>query len=326
MTTLAPAGLLVPRLAEAIRTGLKTRPFRLPFECFYDEVGSALFDAITILPEYGVARAERRLLERHREVAAEWLPHHLEVVELGSGTGRTTHRLLETLARRGPVLYHPVDISPTALVECQRQMAGVRDLTVRPFEGTHEEGLRAVVASRQPATTLLVLFLGSNIGNFERPRAKAFLSDVRAQMQTGDCMLLGADLVKPEPLLLAAYDDPAGVTAAFNRNALARVNRELDADFDIRAFAHRAVYDKEARRVEMHLVTEETQHVRVGALDLDLWLAPGETIWTESSYKFLPDEVPRMGARCGFASVVEWIDAQWPFSLSLLVARHEIDR
>jgi dimethylhistidine N-methyltransferase len=325
VTTLAPAGLLGPETARAIRVGLSTRPLRLPFECLYDEVGSALFDAITLLPEYGVSRAERRLLDRHREVIAEWLPHHLEVVELGSGTGRTTHRLLEGLARRGPVLYHPVDISPSALAECQRQMEGIRGLTVQPFEGTHQEGLGAVVARRQPGSTLLVLFLGSNIGNFEPPRARGFLSDVRSRLQTGDGLLLGADLVKPEPVLLAAYDDSVGVTAAFNRNALARVNRELEADFDIKAFAHRAVYDKEARRVEMHLVTEETQHVRVAVLGLDLWLAPGETIWTESSYKFLPDELPRMGGASGFASAVEWIDALWPFSLSLLVARHEID-
>jgi dimethylhistidine N-methyltransferase len=320
VTTLARGGLLTPETAEAIRSGLGTRPLRLPFECFYDDVGSALFDAITRLPEYGLSRAERRLLERCRHAIAQELAPPLEVVELGSGSGHTTRPLLEALVRQGATRSYPVDISPAALALCRRQMAGITDLVVRPIEAAHVEGLDAAVAQRLGHGTLLLLFLGSNIGNFEPARAREFLCEVRARLKPGDFVLLGADLVKPAALLLAAYDDAAGVTAAFNRNALVRLNRELEADFEPRAFAHRALYEAGARRIEMHLVAGAPQSVRVGAFDLALELAAGESIWTESSYKFLPGELSRMGEDCGFEAVGEWTDPGWPFALSLMTS------
>jgi dimethylhistidine N-methyltransferase len=318
VTTLARGGLLAPETAEAIRSGLAARPLRLPFECFYDEVGSALFDAITRLPEYGLSRAERRLLERSRHAIARELAPPLEVVELGSGSGHTTRPLLEALVRHGATRYHPVDISAAALAECRRQMAGIPDLVVRPIEGAHVEGLDQAVAQRVAHGTLAVLFLGSNIGNFEPPRARELLCEVRARLKPGDFVLLGADLVKPAAVLLAAYDDAAGVTAAFNRNALVHLNRELDADFDPRAFAHRALYDAAARRVEMHLVARAPQSVRVSALGLELQLSKGDWIWTESSYKFLPGELQRLGLECGFEAAGEWTDSGWSFTLSLM--------
>jgi L-histidine N-alpha-methyltransferase len=318
--TLAPPGLLQPKLRHAIRHGLSTRPLSLPVECLYDPLGSALFDAITRLPEYGLSRAERRLLDRHRHVLAEWLPAPLSAVELGSGTGATTAILLEALARRGPVAYHPIDISAAALADCKRRVEGIKGIDVRPFEGTHRDGLASVSQGRAPGSSLLVLFLGSSIGNLERDDVRPFLTELRSFLRPGDALLLGADLVKPEALLLAAYDDPLGLTAAFNRNALSRVNRELDADFDPRAFRHRAIYDPCARRVEMHLVSEEPQCVEIGALGMRLTLAPGETIHTESSHKFQHGELAAIGRCCGFVSVVEWDDAEWPFSVTLLVA------
>jgi L-histidine N-alpha-methyltransferase len=322
LTSLAAApGLREPSVADAIRTGLAQAPRRLPFECFYDDLGSALFVAITELPEYGLSRAERRLLTDRRGEIAELLPSPLEVVELGSGSGRTTRRLLEALVDRGPVRYHPVDISAAALEECRREMFDVRGLTVAPFEGSHLEGLEASMARRRPGATVLALFLGSNLGNFDRDLAQDFLREIRKRLRPGDGLLLGADLVKPEPMLLAAYDDPAGVSAAFNRNALARINRELEGDFDVAAFAHRAVYDPLERRVEMHLSSPRAQHVRVKGLGLEFTLAPGETIWTESSHKFLPGELPHMGEEAGFSSLAEWTDDEWPFALSLLVAQ-----
>ena len=284
--TLAPPGLLQPKLRHAIRHGLSTRPLSLPVECLYDPLGSALFDAITRLPEYGLSRAERRLLERHSHVLAQWLPTPLSVVELGSGTGATTAILLDGLARRGRVCYRPVDISAAALADCKRRVEGIKGVDVSPFEGSHRDGLAHASQGRTPGTSLLVLFLGSSIGNLERDEVRPFLSELRSFLRPGDALLLGADLVKPEALLLAAYDDPLGLTAAFNRNALARVNRELDADFDPRAFQHRAIYDPLARRVEMHLVSEEPQCVEIGALGMRLMLALGETIHTESSHKF----------------------------------------
>jgi L-histidine N-alpha-methyltransferase len=319
-TTLAPPGLLSPKLRHAIRHGLSTRPLSLPVECLYDPLGSALFDAITRLPEYGLSRAERRLLERHRHVLAEWLPAPLQVVELGSGTGATTAILLEGLARRARVGYRPIDISPAALEDCKRRVEGIKGVDVKPFEGGHKDGLAQISQDRVPGSSLLVLFLGSSIGNLERDDMRLFLAEVRGFLRPGDALLLGADLVKPEPLLLAAYDDPLGLTAAFNKNALARVNRELDADFDPRAFQHRAIYDPFARRVEMHLVSDDSQCVEIGALGMRLALAAGETIHTESSHKFTHGELAAMGRCSGFVSVVEWDDAEWPFSVTLLVA------
>jgi dimethylhistidine N-methyltransferase len=320
LTTAAAQGLLSFETAAAIREGLGSRPRRLPFECFYDDVGSALFDAITLLPEYGVTRAERRLLRANRAAIVSRLNVPVEVVELGSGSGRTTRTLLESLARRGPVRYDPVDISAGALAECERQLAQVPGLTVRPFEGTHEEGLAAAVARRPPGRALLVLFLGSNIGNLDPAQARLFLCRVRARLRAGDFLLVGADLVKPEAQLQLAYDDPAGVTAAFNRNALARLNRELQANFDLAAFRHCARFDAQASRVEMHLVAERAMAVRIPPLGLELRIEGGESIWTESSYKFRPGELAELAETCGYARVDAWTDVEWPFSLDLLVA------
>jgi L-histidine Nalpha-methyltransferase len=321
VTTLAaPPRVFEPPLRQAVRAGLCGRPLRLPVECLYDPLGSALFDAITELPEYGLSRAERRLLLRQRHVLAEWLPSPLHVVELGSGGGQTTRILLEALARRGYLCYQPVDISRTALDDCADRIRLVPGVKVVPFEGRHADGLEAMALAREPDTALLVLFLGSSIGNLERSQIRAFLAELRSFLRPGDGVLLGADLVKPENLLLAAYDDPIGLTAAFNRNALVRVNRELEADFDPRAFTHRAVYDPAARRVEMHLVSEDRQRVTVAGLGLELRLEPGQTIWTESSHKFNRGELATAGRCSGFVSIVEWTDLEWPFALNLLVA------
>jgi dimethylhistidine N-methyltransferase len=318
MTTLAPAtGLLEPTVAEAIRLGLSADPRRLPFECFYDDVGSALFEAITQLPEYGLSRAGKRLLARHRDELAHLLPVGLEVVELGSGSGRTTRLLLEALAGRGRVTYRPVDISRAALGDCERELGWVPGLHVSPIEGSHLRGLEEALGPRDDRRPALVLFLGSNIGNFARAEAEAFLRDVRSRLRPADTFLLAADLVKPASVLIRAYDDPAGVSAAFNRNALARINRELLADFDVAAFRHRAAYDGAERRVEMHLVCDAPQEVRVRALDLYFRLAPGEAIWTESSYKFRPGEIAALGEGAGFELLREWTDEHWPFSQSL---------
>jgi L-histidine N-alpha-methyltransferase len=313
-------GLQEPALAQAIREALSATPRRLPFECFYDDLGSALFDAITCLPEYGLTRAELRLLHRHAAEVARRLPSPLEVVELGSGSGRKTRVLLDALTRRGPVVYRPVDIAGAALDACRREMSGLSGLVIAPLQQSHLEGLEAAVAMRDPRATVLVLFLGSNLGNFEPAEAARFLRGIRRNLRAGDAALVTADLEKAEGLLLAAYDDPLGLTAAFNRNALARLNRELGADFALRAFRHRALYAAAHRRVEMHLVAQSAQTVHLAALDFTLRLERGESIWTESSHKFAPGELSALGRDAGFENAALWQDLEWPFAQALWLA------
>lgn len=315
------SGLREPRLAAAIRDGLARRPLRLPPECLYDELGSALFEAITHLPEYGLTRAGQRLLLRHSQAMASRLPSLLDVVELGSGSGRKTRPLLEQLARRAKLRYVPVDISAAALLDCGNEIGGIEGVELLPLEARHLDGLKRAAAARREGVSLLVLFLGSNIGNFDRDEARVFLREIRASLAAGDALLIGADLEKPEPQLLSAYDDPIGLTAAFNLNVLGRLNRELSADFDVRGFSHRARYDRAERRIEMHLVSRRAQRACVGELGMALELSPGETIWTESSHKFGAGEIAGLGEGAGFEALADWTDADWPFSQTLLLAR-----
>lgn len=316
----ATPGLRAPRLAEAVHAALARRPRRLPFECFYDELGSALFEAITRLPEYGLSRAGLRLLERHAADVADALPGPLEVVELGSGSGRSTRILLERLAARRRIVFHAVDISPSALADCRREAERVPGVTCLPVEASHLDGLRDAARRRRPQARLLALFLGSNLGNFARDEAEAFLRDLRQALRPGDALLLGTDLQTSEARLLAAYDDPLGLSAAFNLNALARINRELDADFELAAFRHAVRWDAAARRVEMHLEALRPQTVRIRALPLTLELERGETIWTESSHKFDTAELRSLAERAGFVFGSQWLDDEWPFAQSLLLA------
>lgn len=320
-TTVASQGLRAPELAETVRAGLAQKPRRLPFECFYDELGSALFEAITRLPEYGLSRAGLRLLERHAGDVAAALPGPLEVVELGSGSGRSTRILLERLAATRPIVFYPVDISPSALADCRRETERVPGVSCVPIEASHLEGLRDAARRRNPQARLLALFLGSNLGNFGRDEAEAFLRELRQALRPGDALLLGTDLQMSEARLFAAYDDPLGLSAAFNLNALARINRELDADFELAAFRHTVRWNREARRVEMHLESVRDQIVRIRGLALTLPLERGETIWTESSHKFDAGELRSLAERTGFVCGSQWLDDEWPFAQSLLLAR-----
>lgn len=301
--------------ARDVREGLlKPGQKEIPCRYFYDEVGSALFDAITLLPEYGLTRADARLIRAHAPEIAARLDRPLAVAELGSGSGVKTRLLLEALGGR-PV-YTPIDVSAAALEKCAREVN--RAARVKPFSGSYLDGLRAV--SQRRRGRLLVLFLGSTIGNFEREAAARFLAEVRACLRPGDALLLGADLVKPAGRLLAAYDDPAGVTAAFNLNLLARANRELGASFDLRAFAHQARYDGAERRIEIYLVSRARQRVDVPAAGITVELAACETILTEYSHKFTAEGIAAMGRSAGFVLEAQWLDGEWPFAETLFVA------
>lgn len=295
--------------ADDVRRGL-TRPGHksLPPKYFYDAVGSALFEAITHLPEYGLTRADERLLCRHASDLAAALPEPVLVAELGSGTGTKTRHILAAL--RDLTAYYPIDLSATALARCADELNPYT--RVEPLEMSYLDGLAAV--PRAASHRLLLLFLGSTIGNFDPASRQDFLRSVRSRLHPGDALLLGADLVKPEAQILAAYDDPVGVTAAFNRNVLARINRELGANFDLRLFTHEARWNDEARRIEMHLRCQRDTIVSIPGAACEVSFSAGETIWTESSYKFAQAELDTLARDCGFLTQAQWIDSAWPFA------------
>jgi L-histidine N-alpha-methyltransferase len=307
--------------ASEVRAGL-ARPGQkeLPSKYLYDDVGSALFEVISHLPEYGLTRADERLLQRHASEIVERLDAPVAVAELGSGSGKKTRWILEALSRWQRTFYYPVEISRSALLMCQRELSDIDSLSIVGFEREYLDGLLEVAAHRQRGQRLFVLFLGSTIGNFDRPAGVKFLAEVRRILEPGDSLLLGTDLEKSSAQLLKAYDDELGVTAAFNLNLLARINRELDADFDLGQFVHTARINDEARSVEMHLRSKRRQTVRIPATDLRVEFLEGETIWTESSHKYSADEVFQMARNAGFSCQAQWIDEQWPFAESLLIA------
>jgi L-histidine Nalpha-methyltransferase len=308
--------------AADVRAGLtRAGQKELPSKYLYDDVGSALFEVITHLPEYGLTRADQRVLRRHAGAMVQHLDAPVAVAELGSGSGKKTRWILEALRRWQRTFYYPVELSRSALAMCERELSDIDSISIVGFEREYLDGLLEVAARRQPNQRLFVLFLGSTIGNFDRPAGIKFLSEVRRILETGDSLLLGTDLEKPSAELLKAYDDEIGVTAAFNLNLLARINRELDADFDLAQFAHVARINPEARSVEMHLQSRVRQTVGIPAADLRVELLEGETIWTESSHKYSADEVFQMARDSGFCCQAQWIDEQWPFAENLLIAK-----
>ena len=307
--------------AADVRAGLSKTPQReLPSKYLYDEVGSALFEVISVLPEYGLTRADQRLLRRYAQEIVEQVPGPVAVAELGSGSGKKTRWILKALCRQQHTSYFPIEISRTALAMCERELGDIDAMSIVGFEREYLDGLLEVAARRRTGQKLLVLFLGSTIGNFDRPAAARFLKEVRQILERGDSLLLGTDLEKPIPQLIRAYDDPLGVTAGFNLNLLARINRELDADFRLSDFQHVARYDQDARRVEMHLQSQRMQRVTISRADLAIELAEGETIWTESSHKYAREEPFQVAAAAGFSCQAQWIDHEWPFAENLFIA------
>jgi L-histidine Nalpha-methyltransferase len=307
--------------AADVRAGL-TKPGQkeLLSKYLYDDVGSALFEVISHLPEYGLTRADERLLRRYASDIVERLATPIAVAELGSGSGKKTRQILEALCRRQRTRYYPIEISPTALAMCERELSDIDCVSILGFEREYLDGLLEVAAERRPGQHLMVLFLGSTIGNFDRMAGLKFLNQVRRILLPGDSLLLGTDLEKPAAQLLAAYDDELGVTAAFNLNLLARINRELGGDFDLAHFEHVAKINHHTRSVEMHLRSRRRQTVNVAASELSVEFMEGETIWTESSHKYSAQEVFGMARNTGFRCEVQWIDDQWPFAENLLIA------
>jgi dimethylhistidine N-methyltransferase len=313
----------VEEFASDVHYYLSLRPRQLPSRYLYDDLGSALFDAICRLPWYRITRAETRLLADHGHDILARASALSTIVELGPGSGEKLATLVEagrSGAGHGPHLdLRLVDISRSALELASRTLDTLPDVSITTYQARYETGLRQASAET-PGGRELVLFLGSNIGNFDRPGADAFLRSVRAGVARGDLLLLGADLVKGERDLILAYDDPLGVTAAFNRNLLVRINREIGGTFDLDAFSHRAVWAGAESRVEMHLVSLARQRVRVEAADIDFVIESGETIWTESSYKYTPSGVVMALERAGFGLIDQWVDERDGFALTLVEA------
>ena len=305
-------------LALDVKAGFAKRPRSLPPKYFYDALGSCLFEAIGRLPWYRITKAETRLLRRVAPAVAGALRGPVRVVELGSGSGGKLALVVEALhARRKKTDVHVVDLSAAAIEASLERLAKIPGVSARGHRSTYERGLREAMSGPRGKGDCLVLFLGSNIGNFDPADATRLLSAVRRRLRPGDALLLGTDLVKPERELLDAYDDPLGLTAAFNLNLLLRLNRELRADFDLGAWAHRAVWNARARRVEMHLVSLKSQCVRIPGARVVADFAAGETLWTESSHKYEPDDVDRIAAAAGFRRERRWVDGGARFALTL---------
>ncbi|MFQ5738386.1 MAG: L-histidine N(alpha)-methyltransferase [Acidobacteriota bacterium] len=299
--------------------GLTSSPKRLPCRYLYDKEGSTLFEEICTLPEYYLTRAETEILRRQGTAIAGLFPHQTQLVELGGGNSTKTRLLIEAFLRQQKVLhYWTVDISSTVLEKAS--MALLRNysrLEITAVAAEYRSGLLKV--QRRGEQVWLILWLGSNVGNLDRGEAAVFLAGIRDRMLTGDGLLIGIDLRKRRHLLERAYDDSRGVTARFNLNLLARVNRELGGHFDLTAFRHRTLYNEEAGRVEMYLVSTRKQTVRIELLQAEIHFQAGESIHTENSYKYSIDEINSLAQASGFEVSQQWLDSESQFSLNLFV-------
>lgn len=305
-------------LAVEVRASLSRSPKRLDSRLFYDALGSQLFEAICRLPWYRITRAETALLAKHAGEIVASVADLATVIELGPGSGDKLATLVGATERE--IEAHLVDVSSEALDQARRAMSTRAHVAVIQHVATYELGLARAMRESKGRGARLVLFLGSNVGNFDPSEARAFLASVRRAMEPGDALLLGADLVKPERDLILAYDDPLGVTAAFNKNILRRLNDELGAEFDLDAWAHLAEWNRAASRVEMHLVSKRRQTVRIAAAEASFAFEEGERIWTESSHKYRAEGLDEMGARAGLRRARRWIDEESGFAETLFVA------
>lgn len=310
--------------AEVLR-GLTAQPKSLSPWLFYDQRGSQLFDQITQLPEYYLTRTERELFAIHAPaiLAAAGKDATLTLIELGAGSASKTGILLRAaLAQQPQLTYRALDVSASALEAARQSLSReFPTLTIETRVRDYTHGIGHLPSLQQPNSRRLVLYIGSSIGNFDPSDARELLRDVRHQLAPGDCILLGVDHVKPLAPLLAAYNDAAGVTAAFNLNVLTRINRELGANFRLDRFQHQAIFNAAESRIEMHLVSTCAQRVSIPALDLEITFSEGETIHTENSYKFTPESATALLASGRFHVTRSWSDPKQWFGVYLATAK-----
>lgn len=307
-------------LAEDVRRGLSSKPKRFLPKYFYDQLGSQLFEAICLLPEYYLTRAENEILERYADEIVASVGGNTTLVEMGSGSASKTRLLIEALLRKQDgLLFIPVDISASALDSSSRiLLQSYPQLKIEAYAADYFAGLAEL--GKTPRARTLALFLGSNISNFDLEEALKFLRALRQVLREGDALLLGADLKKEKSVLEAAYNDALGVTAAFNLNVLARINRELAGNFDLRAFQHRAFYNEGPGRVEIYIESTREQTVTISELEMKVQFAAGEQIHTENSYKYDLDDITRLASATGFTRARTWLDQREQFSSNLLLA------
>ena len=304
-------------VADAVRSGLMRARKSLPPWLLYDDAGSDCFEEITCLPEYYLTRTERAILLRDAGAMVEAAGGPLEIIELGAGSAQKTRLLLEAaLARQPRVRYIPVDVSPAALTQAQAALRDLRRLEVKPVVARYPDELGFLLAER-PDRRRLVVFLGSNIGNYDPRAAHRLLAGVHSRLGPADALLIGADRRKTSKLLLPAYDDAAGVTARFNKNLLVRLNRELGAAFDPERFRHVVRWNDRASRVELYLESVVSQRVAIAALGVEVAFRARERIHTESSYKLTEARLHGLLGRAGFAPEASWVDDQRWFGLTL---------
>lgn len=307
-------------LAEDVRRGLSREPKRFLPKYFYDQLGSQLFEAICLLPEYYLTRAENQILERYADEIVASVDGETTLVEMGSGSASKTRLIIEAILRKqNELLFFPVDISASALDSSSRiLLQSYPQLQIEAYAADYFAGLAELGKTERGRT--LALFLGSNISNFDPEEALRFLRALRAVLHEGDALLLGADLKKDKAVLEAAYNDALGVTAAFNLNVLARINRELGGNFDLRAFQHRAFYNEEAGRVEIYIESMRDQTVSISQLEIEVQFEAGEQIHTENSYKYGLADITTLAAETGFTRARTWLDDKQQFSSNLLLA------
>ena len=309
-------------VAEDVVAGLTSEPKKLLSKYHYDTLGSKLFDSICELPWYTITRGECALLERIKSSVTDRLRDPVILAELGPGNGDKISILAKALdAECRQTAIHLIDVSEGALDSASRTLESYSSIKVRKHKASYIDGLRNVIDVVEPSESLTLLFLGSNIGNLDPREAERFLVEIRSLLRVGDKFLVGTDLIKPVEQLLLAYDDPLGVTSAFNRNLLARINRELEGDFEVDQYDFQVKWNSRNSRIESYLVSRRDQTVCISAVNCCVRFVKGEAIWTESSHKYESAEVAEMGRAAGFECQEQWVEPTSEFLITCFGVR-----
>ncbi len=305
----------IRQFAMDVRNGFSASPKSLPCVYFYDKTGSKLFESICRQPEYYCTRAEKEILEKHAGDIAAHCSNPIQIVELGSGSAAKTRILLEAfIEAHMRTTYVPIDVSHEILGESARELRCMfPPLTVKPIAARYEEGIEMI---DKTDGSILLVWLGSSIGNYEPKAARKFLAELCQTLSPGDSLLLGVDMIKDRAILEAAYNDSSGMTAAFNLNLLERINRELGGTFQLDNFDHNAVFNAAEGRIEMYLISRCDQKVQIEALGMAVSFVEGERIHTENSYKYHPEEISSLADAINAVPAYQWFDSNRQFNLS----------